>query len=96
MIDFFEKLRKNKKYHLGLGDIRLTIAQQDEISKLYDKLLLENIRLEEELSRSESYCEWGKCYNDIGYPIFIGCKQSYTSNTFKYCPDCGKIINRKE
>lgn len=27
----FSRLRHNPKHHLGLGDIRLTIAQQDEI-----------------------------------------------------------------
>lgn len=27
--DYFKKLRFNKKHHLGLGDIRLTMAQQD-------------------------------------------------------------------
>ena len=27
----FEALRFNQKHHLGLGDIRLTVAQQDDI-----------------------------------------------------------------
>jgi len=30
---YFKKLRFNKKYHLGLGDIRLTMGQQEEIIK---------------------------------------------------------------
>jgi len=28
---YFLKLRHDKKYHLGLGDVRLTIAMQEEI-----------------------------------------------------------------
>lgn len=33
----FEEIRFNKDYHLGLGDIRLTIGQQEEICKLVNK-----------------------------------------------------------
>jgi hypothetical protein len=29
--EFFLKLRFDKNHHLGLGDIRLTLAQQDEL-----------------------------------------------------------------
>ena len=32
MIDF-EELRFDKRFHLGLGDVRLTIAMQDEIEE---------------------------------------------------------------
>lgn len=31
----FKNLRHDKNHHLGLGDIRLTIAQQEEIIKLF-------------------------------------------------------------
>lgn len=34
--EYFKKLRFDKNHHLGLGDIRLTIAQQDEIIQLVE------------------------------------------------------------
>lgn len=33
----FEQLRFDKNHHLGLGDIRLTIAQQEEICELVER-----------------------------------------------------------
>ena len=33
----FKQLRFNKNHHLGLGDIRLTIAQQEEICELVER-----------------------------------------------------------
>lgn len=30
---YFDRLRKDPAHHLGLGDIRLTLAQQEELSK---------------------------------------------------------------
>lgn len=33
----FEELRFDKNHHLGLGDIRLTIAQQEEICELVER-----------------------------------------------------------
>lgn len=33
----FEQLRFDKDYHLGLGDIRLTIGQQEEICELVER-----------------------------------------------------------
>ena len=33
----FEQLRFDKNHHLGLGDIRLTIGQQDEICELVER-----------------------------------------------------------
>ena len=33
----FRHLRFHEKFHLGLGDIRLTIAMQDEICDLVEK-----------------------------------------------------------
>ena len=33
----FEQLRFDKNYHLGLGDIRLTIGQQEEICELVER-----------------------------------------------------------
>ncbi len=32
--EYFAKLRNDPKHHLGLGDIRLTMAQQDEVIAL--------------------------------------------------------------
>ena len=34
----FEQLRFDKNHHLGLGDIRLTIGQQEEICELVERL----------------------------------------------------------
>jgi len=33
----FEKMRFDKNHHLGLGDIRLTMAQQEEICELVER-----------------------------------------------------------
>jgi len=33
---YFEQLRFDKNHHLGMGDIRLTIAQQEEICELVE------------------------------------------------------------
>jgi len=33
----FKQLRFDKNHHLGLGDIRITIAQQDEICDLVER-----------------------------------------------------------
>jgi len=34
---FFEQMRFDKNHHLGLGDIRLTITQQEEICELVER-----------------------------------------------------------
>ena len=39
VIDYFHTLRFDPKHHLGLGDIRLTVAQQEEIIEMVDKIL---------------------------------------------------------
>jgi len=39
MNDIFKEYRFNDKHHLGIGDIRLTIAQQDEINEATQALL---------------------------------------------------------
>ena len=35
--EYFNKLRHDDKHHLGLGDIRLTIGQQEEIIRLIEE-----------------------------------------------------------
>jgi len=35
--EYFYKLRFDENFHLGLGDIRLTIAMQEEIIAIADK-----------------------------------------------------------
>lgn len=42
---FFHKMRMNPAHHLGLGDIRLSLAQQDEICELV-RMRETNIRLQ--------------------------------------------------
>ena len=34
---YFYKLRFKRNFHLGLGDIRLTLGMQDEIIQMIDK-----------------------------------------------------------
>lgn len=38
----FQEMRMNKHYHLGLGDIRLTIDMQEEICRLVDNHYTKN------------------------------------------------------
>jgi len=37
--EYFEKLRFDKDHHTELGDIRLTIGQQEEIIKIFEEAL---------------------------------------------------------
>ena len=39
IIDYFHTLRFDENHHLGLGDIRLTIAQQEEIVSMVEEIL---------------------------------------------------------
>lgn len=34
----FHKLRHNKRHHLGLGDVRITLAQQDALADKFEAL----------------------------------------------------------
>ena len=43
--DCFKELRMSKENHLGLGDITLTVAQQDEICDLVESLIEKNKEL---------------------------------------------------
>ena len=43
--EFFISLRFNEKFHLGLGDIRLTLAMQEKIIDKIEKLEQEIKRL---------------------------------------------------
>lgn len=36
--DYFARLRKNPRHHLGLGDVRLTLAQQDYLVEVFSEL----------------------------------------------------------
>ena len=38
--EIFDKLRHNSNHHLGMGDIRLTITQQEEICKEVDQIVI--------------------------------------------------------
>ena len=42
--DYFNQLRFNKNHHLGLGDIRLTITQQDELVALFEQKTNNNLQ----------------------------------------------------
>jgi hypothetical protein len=43
---FFEQMRFDKGHHLGLGDIRLTLGQQEEICDLVEQFYSKNRRSE--------------------------------------------------
>jgi len=51
MDEIFKKLRFDESHHIGIGDIRLTIAQQHELAVIYNKLKQENAKLKEEIKR---------------------------------------------
>lgn len=40
--DYFEKLRFDPNHHLGMGDIRLTMGQQEEILKMLEDEALQD------------------------------------------------------
>lgn len=39
--DYFEKLRLDPDHHLGMGDIRLTMGQQEEILEMLEDAALQ-------------------------------------------------------
>ena len=77
--EYFEKLRMDVKHHLGLGDIRLTIAQQGDISKKYDELLDRfKLALNYALHEIESNPE--DSLKDIVNDAFLNCNIPLVSN----------------
>lgn len=48
--DYFCKLRFDADHHLGLGDIRLTIAMQEELIAMYNKEVKDKEKLSELLT----------------------------------------------
>ena len=51
---YFSKLRHNKKFHLGLGDVRLTIAMQEEIVEIAKRNAAEQIAEADLLPQGET------------------------------------------
>ena len=47
--ELFHELRHDKNHHLGLGDIRLTVGQQEEIEAMFAALEAERDALKMEL-----------------------------------------------
>lgn len=37
---YFQRLRSNKRHHLGLGDVRLTLAQQEALAEKFAAMRL--------------------------------------------------------
>ena len=58
---YFEKLRHDNNHHLGLGDIRLTIGQQEEIIDFVEKQLNEETRKDSE----EKICPYCHKYKKL-------------------------------
>ena len=69
--EYFNKLRHDDKHHLGLGDIRLTIGQQEEIIRLieeeFKKVYLPQVSNNEVSVETEKHkcINCGKEYEDI-------------------------------
>lgn len=55
----FKAMRHDKSHHLGLGDIWLTVAQQDEIEAYVNMLEARVEELEKALSPFVVYCDCG-------------------------------------
>ena len=58
--EYFNKLRHDDKHHLGLGDIRLTIGQQEEIIRLIEEEF-KKVYLPQVSNNEVSVCP--KCHN---------------------------------
>lgn len=69
----FEKYRFDPDHHLGLGDIRLTIAQQEEIEARIAKLeeALKELGNEKNWYCDDEPIEWGWRWLRISNPIEI-------------------------
>lgn len=60
LLEYFERLRHDENHHLGLGDVRLTLAQQEEIIEL-----IEQKYNDDELYYELASCE--KCHQMINH-----------------------------
>lgn len=63
LAEYFHKLRMDEKHHLGLGDIRLTIGQQDEICTMVANFISSSPVLTDSLPLSSTceYYQHGEC-----------------------------------
>jgi hypothetical protein len=59
--EYFEKLRFDNNNHLGLGDLRLTVSQQEEVVNEVKILCEEGIGLLLKLLPVEKYCDDNDC-----------------------------------
>ena len=79
--EYFKELRFNADHHLGLGDVRLTIAQQEELVK---QVQLDAI--EETVKLCAENARMGNTENGI-YTVFEVSKQSIL--------DCAEILKKE-
>ena len=93
--NYFNKLRFDKNHHLGLGDIRLTIAQQDELVALFKQKLQQHSVMQAEGSDGAQGAAVGN--SAAGQSGRVGC----VHNTLKYigpwysCETCGTNFNAR-
>lgn len=66
LAEYFHKLRMDEKHHLGLGDIRLTIGQQDEICTIVANFISSSPVLAYSLPLSENCEHWKHEHCDCG------------------------------
>lgn len=95
--ELFKALRNNKKHHLGLGDIRLTIAQQDLILELISNNSLEywDLRMREIKMKLIAWCKENKYSQGDTYSAGITSKGKWAvsySNDYPLQHGFGKVF----
>ena len=78
--EYFNKLRHDDKHHLGLGDIRLTIGQQEEIIRLIEEEF-KKVYLPQVSNNEVAVCECGSTSFDYDFQV--------AGNA---CNKCGKPV----
>jgi hypothetical protein len=73
--NYFHKLRFDKNHHLGLGDIRLTIAQQDELVALFKQKLQQHSVMQAEVSDGAQGAAVGN--SAVGKGVRVGSEYNY-------------------
>ena len=88
--EWFRKLRFDKNHHLGLGDIRLTIGQQEEILSRIKAIEEERDRLREKYRKLENtYVQEGAIYEGISDIL----RDGKTSDFMLSFPIVSKILD---
>jgi len=68
---YFHELRFDDRHHLGLGDIRITMGQQEEIAAEHNRVLADNVRLRDTLLAVGRCPDEQECY--LNASCIYGC-----------------------